>query len=419
MSLFNRIGPVFPSELFDFIIDFLWDDRPSLKITLAERDDCYNLQRLIDATAARADPLGGYVRELSITRIWARGGDPCFSSRYFRELIPSLVARLIYVDQLNLTGLSWGGIFEVRADVVAKFLTLYPALKVLRLTRMTFRSAQDLYSLLTAHPLLHTLYITSVNWESEGSGSTALLPVHQSVEDKPIQLRELLLSFTSSTFEPYFASIGVFLMAPPFTLDLRRLQWVSTPHSSGQQTLNTLVRRAGSRLECLRVALPLRKQHLIPDQVLDISSNTNLVELQVDCDGRTRSIWQPTFLSKIRSRLFRALDLNFDLRHCPPQVDFLDWEYIDNVITSLTLSRPNLIVRFSFRSHITDTIWTTDLIRDVAAGLPGVHAAGIGVGILFRDRDLDDIVVAEHWLSPVALSQGFEERVMISQVETI
>ncbi|GBE83251.1 hypothetical protein SCP_0502990 [Sparassis crispa] len=379
---------VLPPEIFDHIIDFLWDDPSALaacsltcrtwlpttrlhlfrSVTLGGAHHCAQLNALLDASAAASTGIPRYIRELCILTPWM---DEHGHLNHLGQGLTLLLPRLRAVQHLALANVLWNPSFSPTTKQEEEcFLTFSPAVRTLRLSFVDFENPHDLLRFLSAYPQLRTVHMSNVSWGSNaglGAPSPVVVP-ELGAGEKAIRIEDLTIVDTGQ-FQTAVEAMASLFLSPRFDLRLRRLHWGVYAFASRGPGFKNVLRRAGTHLEELQIALySLDTDAALPDDVT-LAHNTRLASLHIVSNtfAGVRCPWVPALLSTIASPRLSQIIFTF------LGTVGVDWAHVDESLSHLPRTLPRLVVTFGI--HGGETV---DAIR---SSLPRLSARGTRLDI--------------------------------------
>jgi len=402
-----------PLELCDHIIDYLWDDPRALvacsltcrewvattrlhlfgTVKLRGPGDCGRLHRALNAAAPAPTRIADCIHDLSIITppsefVDAGGEQTEGGNRWLCYWMPKLLPKLRQVECLRLEHVDWE-LLAAHESTKDCILSFSPNLKALHLSSVMFATADALLQTITVYPKLTTLEMSYLVWWGDHAPASGHPPALEGDGDAgKIRIEELSMSYL------YGPTIVLdWLLRPPFELCLRRFEWDSSGKHPQRPILMELLRRAEETLEHLR--LTLWDEDFLSE--LDLTRDSRLAYLDIglqNAPGR-RDVWyssMPGFLSRITSAQLREIKLQFSLfRAHEFDLKFLDWKRMDEVLTSLCKSHPQLLLTFHFHFQLQPDGLMPKVHQIMAPYLPqalavGLHARVICSGVILGGR---------------------------------
>ncbi|CCL99501.1 uncharacterized protein FIBRA_01519 [Fibroporia radiculosa] len=366
-----------PRELYEGIIDYLWDDRSSLAasglvcraLRPQVRSHLFHSIHLHRGNydtfwelVQQAPVLGSYVRSLCIHMTEAR----------FSSILHNLTA-------LRELTIRWWFADAMVQDVWLAFFGCVGLVEALCLDRLIVppEFLGSLSRLLCSCPRLKSL---KVYWSRGMSMQTfSLHPLLEGITPtENVILQDLTVHFSQY-------SIIDWLLCGPLAIQLRHLDiaW-----ERDAEVVQTLLNNAGSSLE--RLSLAHKKcSYSPPMQELSLSEHKRLTGLHfkhIWMHQQEDTGWMATVLSTIRSTQIRQII--FDL--CTAILNdilSLPWADIDGTISSLAVKQPGLELTVNIINNRWDRRHHTlpvELENAIRRRLQGSQAAGWEVNIIYR-----------------------------------
>ncbi|KAL6305965.1 hypothetical protein BKA93DRAFT_189788 [Sparassis latifolia] len=382
---------VFPPEIFDFIIDYLWEDLWALRACSltcrawlpTTRLHMFNSVYLSGArrylpfadllTASATSPIGlaHYVRELTL--------NDAISEEAFIACLPSL-ALLYNVDILIVDKMPW--------EFLERQLTaaVFPMLKMLKLRCTSVENINSLYRFLFNHSKCKIVRIFVASYFPWSEVQQLSLPEIQTGE---LSLEELVLK-TPSPLESHAALVS-FMLRAQVHLQVRKFQWASAGKGVERDGLRDLLQRIGESLEYLSLMIypsvcdRSGKQEDTSITNLSLAHNSHLRSLEIVCPGnrtQSRCSWVSNVLDLITPIHARLQQITFISRGSfEIYVASLDWHHIDASLARLLHMLPQLHVAFDLRK--VPGHWTqAEVSEEISAKLPEARARDVSLSFV-------------------------------------
>lgn len=393
----------FPLELYEHIMDHLWDDVRTLTactlvcrawvptcrhhlfhtVTLNSVKDCARLNKLIEAGQSSSSAAVHYFRTLSIVY------DDKVATEWVNDWVPRLLPHLDGVEHLKAVLYDWSQTFRDTRQVIYTFSSRITSLQ---LDASYFDHPNDFFALLVACPLLTALRLSGIHCRRDSGAPT------QSLATRRIILTELHLKEMQS----YFAYLLVHWLFAAFAdLTLNCLVW-EDPMPVFGETVKVEARDTSVPLltkvlqaipyNCLRHLDLSFFNNYNPDVgQLDLSSFSQLETLAIyhssvgDVEETYPCPWIPHVLSRLTSMRLCLLSFQFDLVPDAEEnlaLDFLDWAHLDEVIASLCSTRQGVRVAFHFKDCWRGSYDVCEIVHLLAGRLPTLRGTSVSAVVL-------------------------------------
>ncbi|GBE89438.1 hypothetical protein SCP_1601000 [Sparassis crispa] len=379
-----------PLELCEDIIGRVPDDRKTLaacgltcrqwlpiirprlfrSANISRKEDCIRLEKALNAPKGSVLGIGPYIEELIIQ---SRGGP--FPPTWLDRWLPRLLPKLDRVRHLTLNKLDWhrGGLREATRNCILTFSRIVDTLVLDDI--MLFDEPLGLWKLLSAYPKLSSLWIGNI------TETTSMLPPVPALEasDGVIQIQNFVLKRVVA----YECPSIHFLLQPPFQLRLSVLSWGEVTVGTNASHLGAFLIEAGRSLQHLDFTL---KRLFDPSEYFSLASNMELISLRITNKlPMSQFTCVPTLISEIASPNFRQLDFEFEDPFDLGRYFEMDWEEIDEALSSLGHRLPFLVISFSYwpwkRTHAIIG-WLQKMLNFLLAQLPRLAACGTTLRVL-------------------------------------
>ncbi|KAH9835317.1 uncharacterized protein C8Q71DRAFT_113496 [Rhodofomes roseus] len=398
--------PQLPPELWEQVIDHLWNDTPTLRecsltcrvfftssryhlfyrIELCSQLACLCFRDALDSSSAAGTDIALYVKIINIVGLpLCRLGDQYDSGNAL--LLHDIITRLPNVSELQLDNVDLDVHLPMdyleTGEELQSFSHLFPLpdLKSLRLSSVMVHSIHDITRLIAAFPRLSTLNIERALWWQDNSDSP-LAPTE--LEDARGTLQHL-------------GHLSLFTVPSPIDL-LRRIQRFPSLQATRQFGWTTYV------ADEKRILLGLLRDSASSIRVLDLvtrydcnifadldaseyanvqSLDLNLAASSHDLDAFCPSL--PPFLTQFDATNLRELTLGFSLfRPTNMYWTFVDWAAMDAALVQLHARKPSLtvLIRIAFvpAAGLSDNV-TADIAAPLVEYLPHTLRAQTRVGV--------------------------------------
>ncbi|CCM01194.1 uncharacterized protein FIBRA_03242 [Fibroporia radiculosa] len=432
-----------PVELYDHILDYLWDDQrtllacsltcrawvPTTRLHLFEivvirgPEDCACLHRVLETSAAGSTRVADYVRDISIIDPDPidrdAGVQPAEeSTRWLCRWMPKILPKLKRVECLRLEHIDWE-LLAANEGTKNCILSFCPGLKSLHLSSVMFATSDALLQTIMSFPSLNSLQMAYLVWWGDVSDSSAHLPGQDaSPENGKTIIRELKMD---SLYDP--TVVLNWLLKPPFELQLRKLEWGSSAQPSQRPILLETLRLSETTLEDLRLAVWAETCELkrtcassfpLPRSSLAVLADVNLarfprlkyLDVGIQNPLVARNAWYPAvpeFLAMISSTRLREIKLRFNLFNTSDAgLDFMDWRRMDEVLVFLHQNLPMLVFGFHFHIQLHPGSVMPNVACALTSRLPAARAAGLRMkvvaGGMIREGRGQAIPDKEDWI---------------------
>lgn len=418
----------FPAEITDYIIDYLWGDKCTLKacsltcqawlpatryhlfksIRIRSSDDCYRFYKLLSTRSLlRSVDFAKYVREITFQDMPFRGLSMGKIANAFRKLRR--------VDCLKLS--YW--VYEDRPeDIVTGLGIAFPNIKDLGLVCVEWRNKDELLRLLHSFPHLSSLTVTDDTNRfpalmAEAPWASSAGPAqHEAKNQYSVQEAERTVQITKLTLSNAFFA-GWFLEAlrrPPFHLRIEQLflEW-TWPHPPIERMMEIPPECFESSMKTL--SLSIETQH--PEQFGKLTltphnpcQNISISSLELFARGIRRLCvselealqigrivmmpetfpvhkqlwWICTLLDHVQKHAKRLRFVRFQLLVLQNIKELYRFrlDFLDHVLQLLVKERPQLVITFDVilldARKLTEQC-QTDLVSAVIHRLPQLKAA--------------------------------------------